>query len=158
MTAGLWRRICAALCLIPVLALSPALAGDPVLLVETAGPPLGQLPFPQGQEICLHWNHSVTGGPVADCFENDDGSLTLTRSYLHDFAAGLGDMAGRGTLTPAGDGGYWITDIGEKIPGNALSLRVGPENVNHRLLAGDDTLPLSALAPDTAVLLSLEHR
>jgi len=155
MIAG--RYFGAALFLGGMSGVTPLLA-QTFLVVETAGPPLGALPFQEGQEICLTWNHSVTGGPVADCFENLDGSLTLMRSYLHDFAAGLGDIAGRGEIAPAEDGGYWINDINEPIPGNSLALRIGPQDVNHVLAGDDNSLPLSQMAPDTAVLLSLERR
>ncbi|WP_026352566.1 DUF1850 domain-containing protein [Yoonia vestfoldensis] len=148
------RRLCAALLYTALCAGGPATA-QPVLVVETAGPPLGELSFQPGEEICLTWNHSVTGGAVADCFENIAGQLTLTRSYLHDFAAGLGEVAGRGQIMPAAAGGYWITDIAEPIPDNSLALRVGPARVDHRLTGTGHALALSRLAPDTAVRLTL---
>ncbi|WP_322891732.1 MULTISPECIES: DUF1850 domain-containing protein [unclassified Yoonia] len=144
----------AALLSAAVCAGGPVMA-QPVLAVETAGAPLGELAFQPGTEICLRWNHSVTGGAVADCFENIAGQLTLTRSYLHDFAAGLGEVAGRGQITPAATGGYWITGIAERIPDNSLALRVGPAAVDHTLTGTDHSLPLSRIAPDTAVRLTL---
>lgn len=122
---------------------------------QGAAAPLGHLPFAPGQEICLRWQHSVTGGAVADCFENHAGQLTLTRSYLHDFAAGLGELAGRGTISPAPEGGYWITGMAEPIPGNELRLRVGASAVNHRLTSADGALALSQLAAGRLVLLRL---
>lgn len=117
---------------------------------------LGQLPFDAGHAICLRWSHSVTGGAVADCFENRSGTMVLTRSYLHDFAAGLGEVAGRGQLQPSAGGGYWITGIDEVIPGNALALRVGPMAVNHTLSGGGQSLSLSQIAADTPVVLRLK--
>lgn len=148
------RSFGAALLSVAVCAGGPVMA-QPVLVVETADAPLGELPFRQDEEICLTWNHSVTGGAVADCFENVAGQLTLTRSYLHDFAAGLGEVAGRGQITPAATGGYWITGIAEPIPDNSLALRVGPARVDHTLTGTGQTLPLSRIAPDTAVRLTL---
>jgi hypothetical protein len=148
------RHFGAALFCIALLS-SAAVAAQPLLVVETAGAPLGELSFQPGEEICLTWNHSVTGGAVADCFENVGGRLTLTRSYLHDFAAGLGEVAGRGQIAPAAAGGYWINDIAEPIPDNSLALRVGPAAVNHTLTGVDRSLPLSLLAPNTAVRLTL---
>jgi len=137
------------------LAAAPCVAQG-VLVVETpAGLVLGQLPFEPGQEICLRWSHSVTGGPVADCFANKDGTLRLNRSYLHDFAAGLGEVAGRGTLRSASGGGYWIEDINEAIPGNALRLRVGAPRVGHVLIDGTTRLNLSARAAGARVILRL---
>lgn len=103
--------------------------------------------------FCLHWSHSVTGGPVADCFELRAGVLVLTHSYLHDFAAGLGHIPGRGTQRPAKGGGYWIEGIDEALPGNALPLRVGAARVRHRLIAGGQTIDLSAIAAGQRVVL-----
>lgn len=109
---------------------------QPVLVAETRdGVTLGRLPFGPDQEICLTWSHSVTGGAVADCFENWSGTMVLTRSFLHDFAAGLGEVTGRGTLLPAKAGGYWIIGIDEPIPSNTLLLRAGTAQVNHKLIA-----------------------
>jgi hypothetical protein len=153
-TTNAGRHRCAVLLCAALFAGGPAMA-QPVLVVETAGAPLGELPFQPGAEICLRWNHSVTGGAVADCFENVAGQLTLTRSYLHDFAAGLGEVAGRGRIAPAATGGYWITGIAERVPDNSLALRVGPAAVNHRLTSADHSLPLSQIAPDTAARLTL---
>lgn len=153
-TTNAGRHRCAALFCAALFAGGPAVA-QPALVVETAGAPLGELPFQQGAEICLRWNHSVTAGAVADCFENVAGQLTLTRSYLHDFAAGLGEVAGRGRIAPAATGGYWITGIAEMIPNNSLAVRVGPAAVDHTLTGTDHSLPLSRNAPDTAVRLTL---
>ena len=109
-------------------------AARTVLLAETRdGQILGHLPFGPDQEICLTWSHSVTGGLVADCFENRADRMVLTRSYLHDFAAGLGEVAGRGRLIPDPDGGYWIVGIDETVPGNTLRLRAGSAGVGHVL-------------------------
>jgi hypothetical protein len=139
-----------------MLAAAPCVAQG-VLVVETpAGLAVGEMPFDPGQEICLTWAHSVTGGPVADCFDNKDGTLTLSRSYLHDFAAGLGEVAGRGTLRTAPGGGYWIDDINEAIPGNALRLRVGAPRVGHVLTDGRTRLNLSARAAGARVILRLK--
>ena len=116
---------------------------------------IAAMEFPAGSEICLHWSHSVTGGPVADCFEHHDGRLVLMRSYLHDFAAGLGEVPGRGRIEAAPEGGYWITDIAEIMPDNALAIRIGPERVGHVLEGQGQTLALSQLAPDQRAHLRL---
>lgn len=118
-----------------------------VLLAERA---------PEGGEWCLRWNHSVTGGEVADCFVNDGGQMVLRRSYLHDFAAGLGTVEGRGgRLVPAPRGGYWIEGLREEIPGNALTLRVGSERVDHRLVTGGAAHRLSPRAAGARVTIRL---
>ncbi|SDX43450.1 DUF1850 domain-containing protein [Roseicitreum antarcticum] len=128
---------------------------DTLQITGADGESLAAMPFPQGVEICLRWSHSVTLGAVADCFENRSGALTLMRSYLHDFAAGLGEVAGRGTLTSAPDGGYWITGMDEALPANSLALRVGPARVGHRIDHPGGTLDLSAIAANTRVTLTL---
>lgn len=88
---------------------------------------------------------------MADCFVNRAGRLVLDRAYLHDFAAGLGEVRGRGTLVAAPEGGYWIMGIDEALPDNRLTLRIGPARVGHRL--GD--LALSELVPDRRATLEL---
>lgn len=154
-TAGYGRPIGAALFICFAVAAASAQAG-PKLVVETSqGTALGKLGFDEGQEICLSWAHSVSGGAVQDCFENRRGEMVLARSYLHDFAAGLGDIAGRGTLEPADGGGYWITGIDEAIPPGGLVLRVGAPRVGHVLQAADESLNLSAIAPGARVTLRL---
>lgn len=125
------------------------------LSVETADRVLLSLPVAEGGRWCLRWNHSVTGGAVADCFVNAGGRMVLDRSYLHDFAAGLGDVPGRGTIRAAAGGGYWIEGIGERIPGDALRLRVGRASVDHRLELGDAEYDLSELAAGERVTLHL---
>ena len=133
-----------------------ARAQDVLAVVSSDGTEIARLDFAPHQEICLTWGHSVTGGKVADCFENQQGRMMLTRSFLHDFAAGLGDMPGRGTLTPAAGGGYWITGINEAIPHNALSLRIGSISVGHSLDNGVQRIALSELAPRARVALQLQ--
>ncbi len=150
------RRATGGRLILAALFLSSAAQAEPVLQVTLAeGDVLGALPLPEGREACLHWAHSVTGGAVADCFENRDGQLVLVRSYLHDFAAGLGETAGRGHLVSAKGGGYWIEDIDAPMTANALDLRIGALAVDHRLSAGGETLALSRLAPSQRAQLSL---
>lgn len=81
--------------------------------------------------------------------------MTLERSHQPDFAAGLGHIPGRGTLTSAPEGGYWIEDINEAVPGNCLRLRVGSEAVNHRLVDAGRHQSLTALAARQSIRLVL---
>ena len=151
MTRGLAGRLFGAALFLPTLAMA-----EPVLEVRLpSGAMLGALPMPAASEICLHWAHSVTGGAVADCFENRDGRLLLTRSYLHDFAAGLGEVQGRGRLISAPQGGYWITDMNAPLPDDRLDLRVGSARVGHRLVAEGAALELSRIAPRQRVRVGL---
>ena len=132
-----------------------ASASAGTLSVEASGGTLVEVSVPEGGEWCLRWNHSVTGGAVADCFVNDGGRMVLDRSYLHDFAAGLGEVQGRGTLRSAEGGGYWIEGIDERIPGDTLPLRVGRPSVDHRLEVGGREYGLSDLAAGERVTLHL---
>lgn len=117
---------------------------------------IGALTIPRGDGWCLHWNHSVTGDPVADCYRNDAGRMTLSHAFQPDFAAGLGHFPGRGVFRPGLDGGYLIDAIDEPVPGNAYRLRVGAPRVDHRLVSDDGrTLPLSATVPGQPVTLRL---
>ncbi|WP_422073501.1 DUF1850 domain-containing protein [Tranquillimonas rosea] len=109
----------------------------------------------EGEEWCLKWHHSVTGGRVADCFVNTGGHMVLEKSYLHDFAAGLGEVQGRGTLVPAEGRGYWITGIDERIAGDTLVLRVGRRSVGHHLTIGGADHRLSEQAAGERVTLRL---
>ncbi|WP_243405124.1 DUF1850 domain-containing protein [Pelagivirga sediminicola] len=113
---------------------------------------------PEGAEWCLSWNHSVTGGAVRDCFANRAGRMMLDRSFLHDFAAGLGEVAGRGHIEAAAGGGYWIRNMDEPVQGNALALRVGQRGVDHRLHIGAHVHALSDLAAGQRVVLRLIPR
>ena len=130
----------------------PAIADPKLQALGENSALLAVMPMQEGREICLTWAHSVTGGKVADCFENQTGQLTLTRSYLHDFAAGLGEVEGRGRLISDPRGGYWIMDMNEALPDNRLVLRTGAAEVGHRLVAGDQII---ALPLQTAVTLIL---
>ncbi len=136
---------------------SPLMAQDMLVVRSDNGAVLEQMGFAAGEEICLEWAHSVTGGAVADCFENRAGKLVLTRSFLHDFAAGLGEVAGRGRLVSAQGGGYWIVGIDEEISGNALPLRVGAPKVGHILRSAAEAVPLSQRAAGQRVWLHLER-
>jgi len=130
----------------------PAQAGDVLQVVTTDGAPVAELPF-DGAEICLSWAHSVTGGAVADCFAARGGRLVLVRSYLHDYAAGLGEVAGRGRVVPADGGGYWIVGIDESMPQGGLPLRVGPARVGHELSGAAGLIDLSERAANSLVTL-----
>lgn len=133
-----------------VWAVAGAAHADGVTVIGPDGALIAKIDAPA---FCLHWSHSVTGGAVADCFDTSAGLLILTRTYLHDFAAGLGHIPGRGVQRSAEGGGYWIEGIDEPVPGNALVLRVGAPRVGHRIVAGAQEVLLSALAAGQRVIL-----
>ncbi|WP_281968725.1 DUF1850 domain-containing protein [Roseovarius nanhaiticus] len=123
-------------------------------LVET-GQVLTVLDMPQGATWCVLWNHSVQGFEVSDCYANRDGTMVLVRSHLPDFAAGLDHIPGRGRQISDGQGGYWIEDIDEAVPGNAYIMRPGAGHVDHRINTAETEVSLSALAPRARVRISL---
>ncbi|WP_232830451.1 DUF1850 domain-containing protein [Oceanicella sp. SM1341] len=120
------------------------------------GTELARLDVPEGTGWCVLWNHSVQGFAVRDCYENRAGHMVLVRSHQPDFAAGLGHWIGRGRQLSDGEGGYWIEDIDEPVPGDAYILRPGSMAVNHRLSAASGEVSLSALAPHARVRIALE--
>lgn len=130
-----------------------AMAAPVLEVVATDGTVLASLPLGAERGFCLHWNHSVTGGPVADCFRAEAAGLVLESSYQHDFAAGLGHLPGRGVQQAAEGGGYRIEGIDAPVPGGTLALRVGGAAVGHRIEAAGRTLDLTALAAGQRVTL-----
>ena len=114
-------------------------------------------PVADGARWCIFWNHSVQHFLVRDCFVASDGRMLLERSHQPDFAAGLGHIPGRGTMTSAPEGGYWIEDINEPVPNNCLRLRVGAPGVDHRIVLGQRDENLSAIAPRDAVRIVLQN-
>ncbi|MDG4649275.1 DUF1850 domain-containing protein [Roseibacterium sp. SDUM158017] len=119
------------------------------------GTEIARLPVPDGGGWCMLWHHSVQGFEVSDCYENRDGHMVLVRSHLPDFAAGLDHIPGRGRQVSDGQGGYWILDIDEAVPGDAYVLRPGRAPVDHRLRVGDTVVSLSEAAPRERVRIEL---
>lgn len=131
-----------------------ATAGELVATLED-GSEIARLPVADGTGWCVLWHHSVQGFEVADCYENREGRMILVRSRQPDFAAGLGHIPGRGRQVSDGQGGYWIMDIDEAVPGNAYVLRPGSARVDHRLQVGDTIVSLSAVAARARVTIML---
>ncbi|APE30313.1 hypothetical protein BOX17_04705 [Halomonas aestuarii] len=124
-------------------------------VLDADGERLVSFPMPEGEGWCLEWNHSVEGFPVLDCYRHRDGHMVLRRSHLPDFAAGLDHIPGRGRQVSDGEGGYWIEDIDEPVPGNAYRLRVGAMRVDHRLVIDGSRTSLSRLAANERVTIRL---
>ena len=121
------------------------------------GREIARLDVPRGAGWCVLWRHSVKGFEVSDCYQNREGRMVLVRSHLPDFAAGLDHIPGRGVQVSDGQGGYFIEDIDEPVPGNAYVLRPGGPAVDHRLAAGDTVISLSAVAEHARVTIALEE-
>ncbi|MCD8512438.1 MAG: DUF1850 domain-containing protein [Nitrincola sp.] len=121
---------------------------------DTENSTIAQIPIIDRQ-WCLHWNHSVTGIAVEDCYRINDRQMLLNHSWQPDFAAGLGHVEGRGELSLHPEGGYLISHIDEPVPNNLLWLRVGSNRVAHTVHTGDTQLNLSALAAGQRVQILL---
>jgi hypothetical protein len=115
---------------------------------------LTRFPVHQGR-WCMHWQHSVTGIAVQDCYRTENQQLLLDHSWQPDFAAGLGHFEGRGTLSSHPQGGYLIKDINEPVAENRFWMRAGAENVGHTLVSADKRLNLSKLAAGQRLQLHL---
>ncbi len=136
--------------LLPVSATADALVAS-----RENGTEIARFSISEGAEWCVLWNHSVDGFEVSDCYENQNGQMVLVHAHLPDFAAGLDHIPGRGRQVSDGQGGYFILDINEPVPGNAYVLRPGAGAVDHRLQVGDEIISLSAIAPRERVRIAL---
>ncbi|MGR4066987.1 DUF1850 domain-containing protein [Billgrantia sp. C5P2] len=136
-----------------------AIGGAKLAVLDAVGETLVEVPLEPGMRWCLGWNHSVKKFPVLDCYRYHQGRMVLERSHQPDFAAGLGHTPGRGIQVSDGQGGYWIENIDEPVPGDRYTLRVGSPAVDHRLLwqaEGDEhRVSLSELAAGERVTLQL---
>lgn len=128
---------------------------ETLLAERLDGDPIARFDVPLGKEWCVLWHHSVKGFEVSDCYENRDGQMVLTWSHLPDFAAGLDHIPGRGRQVTDGQGGYFILDIDEPVPGNSYILRPGAGGVDHRIRMGDRVVSLSAVAARERVRITL---
>ncbi len=149
--------------LVPLLVGTAALAADPgtARTLEVRrwddGRTVARLPLPADGAWMLSWRHSVTGILVRDYFRFERGRMVLEASHMPAFDAGLGHIPGRGTLESDGQGGYWVRDIDEPVPGGRFLVRVGDPGVNdHTLHAGERQVDLSALAARERVVVTVE--
>lgn len=136
-------------------ALTIPLRAETLVALHENGDEIVRFDVSQGQEWCVLWHHSVKGFEVSDCYQNRDGNMVLVWSHLPDFAAGLDHIPGRGQQISDGQGGYIIKEINEPVPGNAYVLRPGAGFVDHRLVFGDRTVSLSAVAAHERVTITL---
>ena len=147
----------AALLLAAAIASTGGAHAETLIATREDGEEIARFDMPRGSGWCVLWNHSVQGFPVTDCYENREGRMVLVRSRQPDFAAGLGHIPGRGRQVSDGQGGYWILDIDEPVPGNAYVLRPGRAAVDHRIQAGATVVSLSAVAARTRVRIELKE-
>lgn len=130
-------------------------AAETLVANHENGKEIARFDVPEGGEWCVLWHHSVKGFEVSDCYQNRDGQMVLVWSHLPDFAAGLDHIPGRGRQVTDGQGGYFILDIDEPVPGNAYILRPGSDTVDHRIRIDDRVVSLSAVAARERVRIAL---
>jgi hypothetical protein len=136
------RRAAAAIALAAAAGAAPVAGAAALAVVDEAGTVVLRVPLAADGRWCLVWNHSVAGFEVTDCFRAELGRMVLERSHQPDFAAGLGDIPGRGTVRADGNGGYWIEGIDAAVPASGLPLRRAGAAVDQRIRTGGRTVPL----------------
>jgi hypothetical protein len=114
------------------------------------------LPLGEGERLELTWRHSVDHILVRDIFTRRRDALHLLASYSPYFAAGLGEIPGRGRVVAAAEHGLAIVDINERI--ERLPLRVGSVEVAHTLYHRGRAYNLSARYAHCAVELRVARR
>ena len=154
MRAQNWGRSLTAL-LFLMAAAGPALSERLLVIRASSGAVLAEFDVPEGTGWSILWTHSVDGYEVEDAYENRAGLLVLVRSHLPDFGAGLDHIPGRGRQVSDGQGGYWIEDIDEAVPGNAYVLRTGRAEVNHRLRMPQSEISLTAFGAQERLRIAL---
>jgi hypothetical protein len=112
----------------------------PVLSVTPDGEPARYLRVGEGEPFGLTFVHSLDHLPVEDWYRVADGRIVQDSTRLKQFGAGMGHMPGVGTGRDAGD---WWEVVGMDRDIGELLIRVGSPQVDHRLLAGGQVLPLS---------------
>lgn len=145
------------LCALLLLSAPEPVRADQLVATHQDGREITRFDMPAGRGWCLLWHHSVKGFEVTDCYENQAGQMVLVKSHLPDFAAGLDHIPGRGRQVSDGQGGYFILEINEPVPGNAYILRPGLPPVDHRLRVGDQIVSLSAVAARERVRIELQR-
>ena len=119
----------------------------PVTALQVGIEGVGPLFFPvrEGAAVELTWVHSVSAIPVREVFRVADGALWLEETHNPWFAAGLGEIAGRGRTVAEAGHAVAIVDIHERAEG--MALRIGSPEIHHTVRVSDRSCDLSRLAP-----------
>jgi len=119
----------------------------PVTVLQVGVEGVGPLFFAvrKGTAVELDWVHSVSAIPVREVFRVADGALWLEETHNPWFAAGLGEIAGRGRTVAEAGHAVAIVDIHESAEG--MALRIGSPEIHHTLVVGGRRCDLSRLAP-----------
>ncbi|AEB12321.1 DUF1850 domain-containing protein [Marinithermus hydrothermalis] len=99
--------------------------------VEVDGRGVLFLPLKEEERFALSWVHSVDGIRVWDVFEYREGRVYLVETRTPYFAAGLGEVPGRGRVV--GMAGHALAIVGIDEPLEGWVLRIGSPEVRHTL-------------------------
>ncbi len=99
--------------------------------VRVDGRPVLWFPTVEGERFELSWRHSVSGIVVRDVFAVEDGRIYLEETHNPWFAAGLGEVEGRGRVVAEANHAVAIVDIHELA--DDLKLRIGRPEIHHTL-------------------------
>ena len=103
----------------------------PGLLLRVAGRPVAWLPLAEGERLEVTWAHSVSEIPVREVFRFRGGRLLFTETHNPWFAAGLGEVPGRGRVVA--EAGHAVAIVGIDEPAEGLVFRLGAPGVDHTL-------------------------
>ncbi len=127
----------------------------PVTVLQVGVERLGSVFFPvrEGSVVELEWIHSVSAIPVREVFEVAGGELWLEETHNPWFAAGLGEISGRGRTVAEGDHAVAIVDIHERA--EEMVLRIGNPEIHHTIRVAGRQCDLSRLAPHRRAVLAV---
>ena len=117
----------------------------PGALLAVEGRPVAWLPLSEGERLEMTWVHSVSGIPVREVFRYREGELLLVESHNPWFAAGLGEVPGRGRLVA--EEGHAVALVGIDEPAWEMVFRLGAPDVDHTLWHRGRALRLSRCFP-----------
>jgi len=119
----------------------------PVTVLQVGIEGVGPVFFPvrEGSVVELRWVHSVSAIPVREVFRVAGGELWLEETHNPWFAAGLGEIAGRGRTVAEGDHAVAVVGMHERAEG--MALRIGSPEIHHTVRVSASSCDLSRLAP-----------
>ncbi len=103
----------------------------PGLLLRVDGRPVAWLRLRDGERLELTWLHSVSGIPVREVFRYRGGRLLFTATHNPWFAAGLGEVPGRGRVVA--EAGHAVAIVGIDEPAGGIVFRLGAPDIDHTL-------------------------
>lgn len=116
------------------------------------GTPLVELWLAPGDTFTIRYNHSVENSPIWETHSVDaKGRIFIEQERYLKFGAGMGKMPGVGHMVQRGP--YEVIED-MHMPTGDFILRIGSQGVDHRLLHGNRTINLTAMAPHVAVQFS----